>query len=173
MRIALFCDYRLPAKKYGGTERVVWSLGKALRRVGHEVTLMARKGSECPFGRLVEIDPSRPLSEQIPEDVDILHLQNAVPEDVRLAASLGKIAPYVVTMHGNMPGHFFPETPASDLPDTSDFLGIDPNVIFVSENHARRHGASAFVHNGLEWEDYPRFQPGLERKGLFFLGNAA
>lgn len=170
MRICLYCDYRLPVAKYGGTERVVWSLGTALHRAGHEVTLLARKGSKAPFCRVVELDPNKPLSAQIPDDVDIVHLQNGVPEDVRFAAENGKTAPYVVTIHGNMPGHSFPD---EESREPGSFPVIDPNSIFVSENHARRHGASAFVYNGLEWDDYPRFEQGLKRKGLFFLGNAA
>ena len=157
MRICLYCDHRLPALKYGGTERVVWSLGKALAAKGHEVTLLAAKGTQAPFARVLEINPGVPLSSQIPADVDIVHLQNAVPEDVRIAAEAGKIPPYVVTIHGNL----------------GEGAHIDSNSIFVSSNHALRHGAEAFVYNGLDWDDYPAFVPGLERKGMFFLGKAA
>lgn len=157
MRICLHCDQRLPALKYGGTERVVWSLGKALAKEGHEVTLLAGKGTEAPFARVFEIDPQRPLSAQIPQDVDIVHLQNGVPADVRIAADAGRIPPYVVTIHGNLPAG----------------TQIDPNSIFVSANHAQRHGAEAFVHNGLDWDDYPPFVPGQKREGFFFLGKAA
>ncbi len=174
MRICLVCNGKLPARKYGGTERVVWGLGKALARRGDEITLMAAKGSECPFGRLVEIDPSIPLSKQIPRDVDIIHFQNYVPEDVIAASEAGKIPPYVVTMHGNRPGYMFPEEmPSIETREKPSPFVLDPYSIYVSSNHAQRHGASAFVHNGLDWDDYPRFQSGKERGGLFFLGNAS
>lgn len=174
MRICLVCDGKLPAQRYGGTERVVWGLGKALARRGDEVTLMAAKGSECPFGRLVEIDPSAPLSQQIPHDVDIIHFQNYVPADVIKESAAGRIPPYVVTIHGNHPDCMFPESEITGEAATRlSTPSHDPYAIYVSANHAERHGATAFVHNGLDWEDYPAFQPGLKREGLFFLGNAA
>lgn len=157
MKIGLLTDYTLPVKRYGGTERVVWSLAKALDKAGHQVTLIAGKGTSAPFAHVVETDTTLPAEERVPKDLDIVHFQNGVPASYREKSDLGAVPPYVVTMHGNgsPPG------------------GADPWSIYVSENHAIRHGASAFVHNGIDWEDYPVFTPGLKRKGFFFLGNAA
>ncbi|MFM8270479.1 MAG: glycosyltransferase [Pseudomonadota bacterium] len=47
-------------------------------------------------------------------------------------------APYVVTIEGN--------AKAGEI-----FL---TNTVFVSENHARRHGSKAYVYNGLDPDDY-------------------
>lgn len=149
MNIALHVNAKLPVSAYGGTERVVWGLGKALARAGHNVTLMALKGSKADFGRVIELDPQMPIGYQIPPDVDIVHFQNVAP--------YGLERPYVVTVHGNMP------------------QGVlkDPYAIYVSSNHAHRHGASSFVYNGLDWDDYPPFRHDLRRDGCFFLGKAA
>lgn len=149
MKIALQVDAKLPVAGYGGTERVVWGLGRALARAGHQVTLLAYKGSQCDFGKVVERDPSLPLAAQIPQDADIVHFQNGVP------ACVDK--PYIVTIHGNL------------LPGTVP----DPYSVFVSKNHAMRNGAEAFVHNGIDWDDYPRFVAGQQRDGAFFLAKAA
>ena len=165
MRIGLHIGCSLPVKRYGGTERVVWSLAKALHRAGHEVTLIAGKGTAADFARVVELRPGMSVWAQIPDNLDIIHFQNALPplpaaayaDGISRALTGKRDIPYVVTVHGNIPGGRLP----------------DPNAIFVSANHASRHGGSAYVYNGLDWEDYPRFTPGLRRKGVFFLGKAA
>ena len=165
MRIGLHIDGVLPVKRYGGTERVVWSLAKALHRAGHDVTLLARKGTEAEFARVVEINPRMSFWHQVPEDLDILHFQNAAPPQSPSASADGitraltgkREIPYVVTIHGNIPGNILP----------------DSNAIFVSANHAARHGGAAYVYNGLDWDDYPTFEAGLSRRNLFFLGKAA
>jgi glycosyltransferase involved in cell wall biosynthesis len=46
------------------------------------------------------------------------------------------------------------------------------NTVFVSRNHAERHGSSAFVLNGLLWNDYAAPNWKIERKHLVFLGAA-
>lgn len=45
MNITLVCGSLLPALRYGGTERVVWALGKELHRMGHRITFLAAPGS--------------------------------------------------------------------------------------------------------------------------------
>lgn len=58
MRIAQIAPLieRVPAKKYGGTERVVYELTEELVRRGHEVTLFAT-GDSITSARLVSIFP--------------------------------------------------------------------------------------------------------------------
>lgn len=149
MNIVIVHDVVLPVIKYGGTERVIWALGRQLVRAGHQVTFLARKGSSCPFARVVEIDPSRTIGSQIPEDADIVHFSNDVDRrDLR--------KPYVVTINGNAPGD-----------------AIDPYAVFVSRNHAERHGSSCYVYNGLDWDDYGTPDLSLERRRYHFLGKAA
>lgn len=147
MNITIVIDAVLPAVLYGGTERVAYSLGRALSDMGHRVTFLARKGSHSSFARIAELDPTRPAWEQIPEGTDIVHYNNTA----------GGSHPYVVTIHGNM------------QPGTV----VDPYSIFVSADHARRHGCSSYVYNGLDFKAYPQPDLGLPRSGYHFLGKAA
>lgn len=139
MHIALYHDAIIPPGKYGGTERIVFWLAKALLELGHEVTLVARSGSHVEGAHLVEIDSRHhelvdgmyEWEKRLPRSVDILHLQ-ATPHQAPQK-------PFLVTIHGNgQPGE--------------QFL---PNTVFLSKKHAENHGASVFVHNGINPEEYP------------------
>lgn len=134
MRIAIIYPGVIPPKSYGGTERVIWSLGLELARMGHQVTFVVQQGSRSPFAKIRAIDPKRSLLSQLPADVDLLHFQYQPDFLVD--------APYLVTMHGNR----------------YDARPFDHNTVFVSRQHAMRHGSSSYVYNGLGWEDYPRPQ---------------
>src|SRR5947208_2957245 len=94
MRILQVLDSVVPPKTYGGTERVVFWLGKALAKLGHEVDLLAREGSNWPFGKLSIFDPSKEAYRQIPDDIAVAHFH---------ADSIGGIPskPYLLTLHGN------------------------------------------------------------------------
>ena len=150
MKIALVCNALLPAKAYGGTERVVWDLGTSLAAMGHKVVLAAAKGSVAPFADVVELHPGFPVGPQLPEDVDIVHFNNL--PDTR---SLRK--PYIVTIHGNNAPGFI----------------LDRNSVFVSSDHARRYGSDQFVYNGLNWNAYPEADISGSRDCLHFLGKGA
>lgn len=150
MKIAIVINALLPAIKYGGTERVAYSLGSALAAMGHSVVFIARQGSFSPFGTVIPIDPAVPVASLIPDDVDVVHFNNVAQTD-RLTK------PYIVTIHGN-------GIPAQN---------IDPNSVFVSADHARRHGCQAWVHNGLDWDMYPKPDLTLRRDTFHFLGNGA
>lgn len=128
MKIALIHDAVLPVQTYGGTERVVWWLSKALAARGVQVTLVAAPGTVCSWAKVVHPDASRPLEEQLA--CDVFHYFNTPP------VVPGK--PHVVTIGGNgKPGEAFLK-----------------NTAFVSRNHARRHGAECFVYNGVDPADY-------------------
>ncbi|WP_413112726.1 glycosyltransferase [Thaumasiovibrio sp. DFM-14] len=146
MRILLYTTATLPVKNYGGTERVVWDLAFALHLQKHHVTLLAGKGTQCEWARVIERDPSRPLAEQIPADVDVVHFHSAF-EPVN--------KPYILTQHGNSNGP------------------IDLNTVFVSRQHAENHGATAFVYNGLNWDNYAKPDLHSYRQRFHFLGKAA
>lgn len=150
MKIALVCNSVLPAQAYGGTERVVWDLGSALAAMGHEVVLAAAKGTVCNFARVVEVVPEKPVASLLPDDTDVIHFNNVA--DTR---ALDK--PYIVTIHGNNP-------PGALL---------DRNSVFVSSDHARRHGSDQFVYNGLDWNRYPEANINNSRDRLHFLGKGA
>ena len=148
MNIVLVIGSVIPVTAYGGTQRVIWYLGKELVKLGHRVTFLAERGSSCDFARVVPIDPARPIAGQIPEDADIVHFNNAVPQ--------GVCKPYIVTHHGNfIPGD------------------LDRNSVFVSRNHAARYGSTSFVYNGLDWDDYGPVDCQAPRKDFHFLGKAA
>lgn len=150
MHIVIVKDALLPAQLYGGTERVIYSLGQSLSSMGHRVSFLCRRGSIAPFATVLPLDPARPVADQVPEDADIVHFHDKVPEGYHRT-------PYVFTVHGNLAN-------AEERP---------PMAIFVSKNHALRHGSSHYVLNGLNWDDYPAYDPTAKRRNYHFLGNAA
>lgn len=77
MNITIVLGDKIPSIKYGGTQRVMWYLGKELNKRGHKVTFIAGKGSSCPFAKVIELDPSVNLNTQIPTDADIVHFQHS------------------------------------------------------------------------------------------------
>ena len=140
----------IPVTHYGGTERVIWYLGKELSLLGHNVTYLVEKGSQCNFATIKNIDHSVNIWAQIPENTDVIHFQHQ-PGDIERAKH-----PYVVTMHGNANKDAF----------------IDNNTVFVSKNHAERYSASTYVYNGLDWDDY--LNPTFSKENYFhFLAKAA
>lgn len=146
MNILIYTHATLPVKNYGGTERVIWDLVYSLHLQNHNVTLLAGRGTQCEWARVIEYNPAQSLDSQIPVDVDIVHFHSEFEEID---------TPYVITQHGNSHGV------------------INPNTIFVSQQHAINHGAESFVYNGLNWDNY--HQPDLQahRQRFHFLGKAA
>ena len=149
MHVLLINNSPIPVYGYGGTERVIWDLGKTLVRLGHQVSYLVPAGSHCDFGRVLPIDTARPWAEQIPDDVDIAHFQfNPHVELDR---------PYLVTEHGNA-------RKPKPLPR---------NTVFLSRNHASRYGSAEYVYNGLDWEAYGPVDFERPRSRYHFLGKAA
>lgn len=139
----------IPVFKYGGTQRDIYAQGKELVALGHQVAYLVKKGSSCPFGDIIAYDQSKPLNDQIPEDTDIVHFHDRPDEAID--------KPYMVTVHGNgKPGEEF-----------------DINTVFVSSNHAQRHGSERYVYNGLDFDLLGK--PNLQhpRKHLLFLAKAS
>lgn len=136
MHVALYFHGMLPARGYGGTQRVVVWLARGLAELGHRVTLLAPRGSRVPEAALIGLDGRKVRSAEfdiaplVPSSADILHTH----------APLAKPPPqpHVFTLHGNL-----------REPRTAP-----PNTIFVSSNHAHRHGRAAFVYNGVDPADY-------------------
>ena len=151
MNILIIHNSKIPVHKYGGTERVIWYLGKELVALGHQVTYLVPKGSTCEFADVIERDEELSMLEQIPKAIDIIHFHYQAKEIESIKH------PYVVTVHGNR-NHFEP---------------FAKNSIYVSENHAKRYGSDSFVHNGLDWSDYGTPDLENERNYFHFLGNAA
>ena len=140
----------LPVTLYGGTERVMWYLGKELASMGHKVCFLCRPGSHSSFAEITTTtDPYAYLETNALHRFDIVHFNNGVPPNFQKK-------PYVVTFHGN------------NVPET-----LPKNSIFVSQNHAKRFGSSSYVYNGLDWSDYSYENLNRPRTHFHFLGNAA
>ena len=126
MKIALIHNAKFPVRGYGGTERVVWWLAKGLHERGVQVTLVCAPNSECPFATVV------PYTEHGNSKIsaDLLHFFNT-PTEI-------PDRPHLVTIGGNG--------------KVAENYSI--NTVFVSQNHAYRHGSSAFVYNGIDPDEY-------------------
>ncbi len=134
MHVVVASHHRLPVEGYGGTQRVVVALVRGLAALGHRVTLLAQPGTRVPeAAKVVEVPPKilkdagADLTPFLPESADILHVHFPLK---RGPAAL----PFVQTTHGNW---------KAGLP-------LPPHTIFLSRDHARRHGSDAFVYNGLD-----------------------
>lgn len=131
MRIALVHHARLPVTGYGGTERVVVWLARGLAELGHEVVLLAAPGSKVAGVRHVPIDARGAaragfdVRRYLPPGVEVVHAHQEIADPG---------VPWCWTLHGNVRA---PRAFAS-------------NVIGLSADHARRHGLSHWVHNGLD-----------------------
>ena len=147
MKILITTTSRLPAEKYGGTERVIWCLAKELNELGHKIVFLAAPNSYCSFAEIISYTKEDDIRRLIPEDVDVVHFNSDLPEDVQF--------PYVLTQHGNCPKGSI----------------LDKQTIFVSSNHAESYGSSTYVHNGLDWSE-EHFDK-CKRNGFHFLGKAA
>jgi glycosyltransferase involved in cell wall biosynthesis len=154
MHVVVASHQQLPARGYGGPERVVVSLVRGLAVLGHRVTLLAPPGSRVAEAKVVEVparkfDDAAALAAHLPRDADILHTHLPLKRGPRDPAPL----PFVQTIHRNL-------KPGAPPP---------PNAIFLSRDHARRHASEVFVYNGLDPADYVfrRFPKRAEQFDLF------
>src|ERR1700694_507340 len=148
MHVVHFQHTRVPVAKYGGAQRIVVWLSQALVELGHEVTLLAGRGSRVPGVHVVEVDaaevrtPGFDVRRYVDRPVDLMHYHGPVEHPPNV--------PFVQTLHGNLgPGRAAP-----------------PHVICVSENHARRHGTATYVYNGVRLDEY-EFRPAKSDFDLF------
>ena len=166
MHIVLVHLEKMPALKYGGTERVVEALCQGYLELGHQVSLIALKGEgELPRDlNFIDLtahfgDNAKSFSflELIPKSADIVHFQLPMGQDEMNL----KGVPYICTMHGNMTEN----DKLSSLPN---------NMVFVSSNHAKRHERRHFVYNGLIEDRYKLNPIELSKRDYFsFLGKVS
>jgi glycosyltransferase involved in cell wall biosynthesis len=151
MHVVVASHQALPAKGYGGPQRVVVALVRGLATLGARVTLLAPAPTRVPEATVVEAAP-RDLSEPrglfalVPPGADVLHAHFPV-------ATRADAVPVVQTIHRNLkPG---------SLPSA--------NAVFLSRDHAHRHGSNVFVYNGLDPAEYfaRRFPKRPEQYDLF------
>lgn len=152
MNILIVDKSTIPVYKYGGTQRVIWSLGKELTKLGHTVTFLVNKGSFSNFASIIFINPKTRIIDQIPKDVDVVHF-NFVPNETHLLE-----IPYLITMHGN-------------TNDTNHVF--DKNTVFISKNHAERYNSNTYVYNGLDWSEYSKPNLTKKRSSFHFLGKGS
>jgi len=126
LKVTLLHNAKFPVTGYGGTERLVGWLAKGLSELGLEVVLACDPASSCPYARVIPYDEEKNLE----LDSDILHFFNTPIEIPQ--------KPHLVTIGGNG--------------KVGENYSI--NTVFVSQNHAFRHGAKAFVYNGLDPDEY-------------------
>ena len=133
LHICLVHDSVIPPPKYGGTERILFWLSKALMQLGHRVTLICKSGSNVPGAQLLSIDQMGDGASRescVPADVDLLHLWSTPSRMPK--------KPCLITIEGNgKPGETF-----------------HPNTVFVSLRHAQNHGSSHFVYNGIDPDEF-------------------
>jgi glycosyltransferase involved in cell wall biosynthesis len=132
LKITHVIPARFPVAGYGGTERVCYWLAKGQAELGHEVTVLCQPGSALPFANTL------PLPEQITQLDPLLPAGTEVVQ-LYSTPSFRLEAPVLVNIGGNgQAGERF-----------------HPNTVFVSRNHAERHGWSEYVHNGVDLAEYP------------------
>ncbi len=180
MRIAQIAPIveRLPPKKYGGTERVIYHLTEELVKRGHEVTLFAT-GDTSTSARLISVVPrglremqdekdiygfntnsllNMGLAYSMQDQFDIIHDHNA-PMGLP-TANIAK-TPVVMTWHG----------PYDDQMRRYFSLLRGPQLVSISHSQARLAPTLDFlgtVYNGLPMEQYPF---GTKSKGyLLYVG---
>ncbi len=133
-------------------------LAKGLCELGHDVSVAAFAGSLLPRGaRLIEVERNEVSLSQflpkIPRDTELIHCM--APPSASEIASLP--IPYLVTIHGNgKPGEVFPK-----------------NTVFLSKNHAIRHGSARFVYNGLDPSEYDCIPKSERKHRLAFLAKTS
>ncbi|MGJ0386668.1 glycosyltransferase family 4 protein [Paenarthrobacter nicotinovorans] len=157
MRIGLIVGpwFTVPPEKYGGTERVVDALARALVDAGHEVLLAAASDSTCPVPRIPGFGPSQPdeLGLTLSEldhvikayrglgGVDIIH-------DHTLAGPLyayrPPAIPVVTTIHGQFTAQSAELYRAMERDTSIIAISNDQRSMFPDLNVA------AVIHHGLD-----------------------
>jgi glycosyltransferase involved in cell wall biosynthesis len=150
MKLLIFHPVKLPVLQYGGTERVVMWLAQTLSRMGHEISVFAAPGSTMPAG--IECITDESILFKKSKDFDVIHGFTRISPELE-AEAMGKI---LVTVQGN-----------GQLGET-----FHRNTVFVSRNHAKRHGADAFVYNGLD-PDELKYSAGPRPNRFLFLSKTS
>lgn len=132
MHVLILIAAKYPLPGYGGTERAAYWLGKALAEKGHKVSFCCHGDSQIPFADVIPMpEDLQDFDSVVPDSVDVVQLF-ATP-----AFPITK--PYLVCIQGNgQAGEQYHQ-----------------NTVFISRNHAERHGWTEFVYNGIALDEYP------------------
>lgn len=142
MKVLLAHHALVTPDTYDEDTRVLCGLAKYLIKIGHEVTILVKKGSKCAVAPLLILDEKKPVEHQIPPDTDLVHFHFEPKESVS--------KPHLITFHGR----------------ATEPRSFHPNTVFVSAQQAYEHGGSVYVHYGLDPEAYG--PPMLENRRLWF-----
>lgn len=166
MKIAMVAPIveRIPPKKYGGTERVIYNLTEELVKRGHQVTLFA-SGDTKTSAKLVSVTPKSlremgikdlygtntwgmlniSVAYEMQDYFDIIH-----DHHYEISATVANLSetPVVLTMHG-----------AINEDNKTLFEYLD-NIYYVSISKSQAKPAPKFnwagnVYNGLAMDSYP------------------
>ncbi|MFK0040132.1 glycosyltransferase family 4 protein [Paenarthrobacter sp. NPDC090517] len=157
MRIGLIVGpwFTVPPEKYGGTERVVDALARALSDAGHEVLLATAADSTCPVPQIPGFGPAVPedLGQSFSElghvikayaelrDVDIIHDHTLAGP---LYAHRPPGVPVVTTIHGPLSPIYAP---------LYRDMAQDTAIIAISHDQCSRVEdleISAVIHHGID-----------------------
>lgn len=152
MKIAFLSTNPLPVKKYGGVERIVFWHMVELVKQGHEVVLIGHPDSKVEEFGIEHIPYSSKgydFEKLIPKDTDIFHMHY----NYQISTGI----PTICTVHGN-----------AQLGEV-----LVENSVFVSKRHAEYHGGKIFVHNALNFEEYPFEEKELHWDRFLFLAKGS
>lgn len=149
MRILIHHLAQVPVTTYGGAERVLVWLARSLADRGHTVGVVASPGSQV-FDERVKIYAGDDDFFSSNDNYDIVHFF-ANPTDRWYSSGPEN---QIVTIHGNGKiGERFHR-----------------NAVFISRDHAERHGGQTFVYNGVDLEELP-FRNSPRTGPYLFLAN--
>lgn len=167
MRIAQIAPIaeRIPPKKYGGTERVVYHLTEELVRLGHDVTLFA-SGDSMTSAKLVSVVPKALRDLQDAKDIYGFNINSML--NMGLAYSM---ASQFDVIHDHNPHMGLPTANICPTPIVMTWHGpygaeirryfsmlSRPHLVSISKSQASlAHGLPFLgtVYNGLSMEHYP------------------
>ncbi|WMJ73717.1 glycosyltransferase [Cytophagaceae bacterium ABcell3] len=147
MNILFLTDNKLHPSDYQKNP-FIWSLGKRLKEKGHNISILAPKGSVCPFAKVHIYNNQNDINQQIPERTDLLHSLISLPVPPQI--------PWLETVQTN------------GLKEQKYHL----NTVFLSANHAKRHQSTTYVHPSLHPGNYPKVKWHTDRTHLLFIGQA-
>jgi len=142
MKILLVRNALVTTTTYDDAMSALCGLAKALLKLGHEVSILAKSGSLCGKIPVLVLDEKIPVEAQVPPETDVVHFHFEPKETVS--------KPYLITFHGR----------------ASEPRIFDRNTVFVSAHQAREHGGEVFVHYGLDFDAYG--PPLLDHRRMWF-----
>lgn len=149
MKIIQRCDYAFPAKGSAGAERLVESLCKGLKQLGHDVVLWCKPGSKLDFVECVET---------LPEGFDIINAHGWEPQKEDEYNSWG--VPWVNVIHGGG---------SESDPFWLAKANNNPNIVCVSKVIADRINCKAYVHSCVDPSEF-KFRPIKQDYFLYLSG---